>query len=91
MNNQQPINVTIDKTYPLECSNCKNATFVSGYMFRMVPKLLVGAKEDQPQEVKVLICDNCRKVYTGFLSDILVKQMEKEKNTPHITKSLSLK
>lgn len=58
-----PSNININPfDYPeVECSSCKNKTFVPAIMFRQIPGVMVGRGDQKTVDfpLKVFICSKC--------------------------------
>jgi hypothetical protein len=55
----QSINIPLDKTTPVVCSNCQNDVFQESIMLRKVSKFLIGSTEDSYQAIPIVSCSKC--------------------------------
>ena len=77
---QQPkqMNISIDKTTPVVCEECKSQTFVEALMLRKVSKFLTGQTQDSLMPIQVFVCANCGHTNDDMLPPQLVEQLNKE-------------
>jgi DNA-directed RNA polymerase subunit RPC12/RpoP len=66
MQQQQQLNITVDKTTEVVCENCGSNTFTEGMFLRKASKFLTGQAQDSIIPVPTFICAQCGKVNEEF-------------------------
>lgn len=66
---QQPMNLNIDLSQAKDvvCENCDGIFFETGFMLKMVSKLIAGTDKDALYPVQVFRCMDCGNVNKGFM------------------------
>ena len=73
---QMNINITLDKTTPVQCENCGNETFKDAVMLRKASRFVTGTAQDALIPIQVFTCTSCNHVNDEFLPSQLRKQAE---------------
>ena len=73
MNNINPgqLNVSIEKTMPIQCESCGNDTFTQALYLRKVSALLTGTGQEGVVPIPTFICVACNYVNEKFRLNIL--------------------
>lgn len=61
------LNVTLEKTVPVECEECQHQVFQEGVMLRKASKFLTGTAQDAIVPIPVFACAKCGHVNADFL------------------------
>lgn len=97
MNNQQTLNLPLDKTTQITCDSCENNAFIPGFMLRKASKFITGTSNDAVIPIQTMLCSSCghinkdliplelRQEYTEF-EEI---ENNNEKTLPHNVKSMN--
>ena len=64
------IKVRFEDTVPVICEECGCDTFVSAAYIRIVPRLLIGAQQDEPKMFQTFVCSKCGKVPPQFRMEV---------------------
>jgi hypothetical protein len=72
MNQTPQINITLDKTTPIECE-CGNRTFGEALMLRKVSRLIAGTAKDAVMPINVFVCCSCHQPLPESLPSDLPK------------------
>ena len=56
---QHNINLSLDKTTPVQCSQCQNETFMEGVMLRKASRFITGTDRDALIPIQIMICTKC--------------------------------
>jgi DNA-directed RNA polymerase subunit RPC12/RpoP len=56
---QHNINLSLDKTTPIQCKECNNEAFIEGIMLRKASKFLIGSSQDTLIPISIMICSKC--------------------------------
>ncbi len=72
-NNQQQHQVKLDltKSTPVKCTECGDDTFVSGFKFRKISKLITGTPQDAIIPIEVFLCGSCGAIVNELLPNEL--------------------
>ena len=70
---QMPMGFKLTDAREMLCE-CGNDTFMPGYRFRKVSRLLTGAPMDSVLPVQVFLCTKCGEAFNEMLPDELQKQ-----------------
>jgi len=66
MQNQKPLNITLDKTTAVVCESCGSDTFTEGMFLRKASKFLTGQPQDSIIPVPTFMCAKCGSVNEEF-------------------------
>lgn len=66
MQNQKPLNITLDKTTAIVCEHCQSDTFKEGMFLRKASKFITGTSQDSIIPVPTFICAKCGGVNEEF-------------------------
>lgn len=98
MNNQQTLNLPLDKTTQITCDSCENNAFIPGFMLRKASKFITGTSNDAVIPIQTMLCSSCghinkdliplelRQEYTEFEE---IENNNNEKTLPHNVKSMN--
>jgi DNA-directed RNA polymerase subunit RPC12/RpoP len=77
---RSPVTVSIDKTTPIVCEECKNQTFTEAVMIRKVSKFLIpgGSAQDAISPIQVFVCSKCGHLNKELLPPELSSQLKIE-------------
>jgi hypothetical protein len=64
---QMKLNISLDKTTPIVCEKCDNATFQEGIMIRKASKFLTGTAQDALVPIPTFYCTKCGHTNEEFL------------------------
>lgn len=67
MNQEQvKLNISLDKTTPIECDECSNDTFNQVLFLRKASKFLTGTAQDALMPIPTFACAKCNHVNEEF-------------------------
>lgn len=66
MSQQQQLNISLDKTLPIDCEECGNDSFQQILFLRKVSKFLAGTAEDGVIPIPSFACTKCGYVNQEF-------------------------
>ena len=77
---RQQVSVSIDKTTPIICEECKNQTFTEALMIRKVSKFLIpgGSAQDAISPIQVFVCSKCGQLNKELLPPEVSSQLKIE-------------
>ena len=61
------MNITLDKTTPVECEKCSGQTFKDVVMLRKASRFVTGTAQDALIPIQVFACTSCNHVNDEFL------------------------
>ncbi len=64
------LNIDLYSLDNLKCDHCGGIYFTDIHVIKIVPKLLIGAKEDQHHVLNALQCVNCKHVPNGHIFEL---------------------
>jgi len=70
------LNVTLDKTTPLNCDECGGQVFTEGLIIRKASKFLTGTSQDSIIPIPTFTCAKCGHVNQEFLPKELQTQKD---------------
>jgi DNA-directed RNA polymerase subunit RPC12/RpoP len=76
MDNNQKLNITIDKTIEVVCEECGSNVFSEVIMLRKASKFLTGTAQDALIPIPVFACAKCKHINSDMLSPDLKKETE---------------
>jgi len=76
---EKNLNISLDKTTEVTCSDCGNNTFMEGTILRKVSRFLVGSSQDGMIPIIVMVCLKCNSILKETLP-IQLKENVKEEN-----------
>lgn len=67
---QQPVNIGLEQTTPIECGECGCQVFNQRLIIRKVSAIYAGGQE-QLVHIPIFVCDSCNTVVSEFLPEEL--------------------
>ena len=68
-NQEQQINIQLEKTLPMVCENCGNSTFQEALLLRKVSKFLTASAKDSILPIPTFVCTKCSHINKEFIPE----------------------